>query len=115
MSGNPYAAPATATPAPEAAARRHAAARRLGRRALMLMAGGLLVGGLCVIPSSLEMEDATRVRYWPLLLSLLAVALIAHLTFLTGIVLGLLAVVRGALRRSPLPPADHADRPSAPA
>ncbi len=81
----------------------------------MLVVGGFLVGGLCVIPFNYEFDDATRLRYWWLFMALLAVALIAQLTMLTGMVIGLLAVVRGALRRRPELPADHAIGPSTPA
>jgi hypothetical protein len=98
--GNPYAAPAAAVAAgDDQEAARLAAARRLGWRALLVFIGGLAVGGGCAIPLGIEVDDATRVRHHAGYLALIVVALGGQLAMLGGMVVGIVAVARGALRR----------------
>lgn len=115
MGGNPYAAPASPGSVADDAevAQRIAGARRLGRRALMMFVGGLAVGGICVGLLGGWTDDATPIRRPAgTTVALLLIALCAQVSILAGMVIGMLAVVRGALRRRRTPVASDSAPPA---
>ena len=103
MDDNPYAAPESPTAAaiPGDDERRIASAKRLGRRSLYLIVGGFAVGGGCAIVFALRADGQAHPLGMPVFIAVAVVGLAAELTMLGGIVIALLAVMRGALRRRP--------------
>lgn len=105
MSGNPYDAPASPIPANDAGDdyQRITSAKRWGRHALGLFALGLMAGWGCGLMISLRGDDPAHADDGPNLF-LLGFGLLGCLGMFAGMVIGMIAVARGALRRRPVAP-----------